>query len=309
MRFVAIVCVLCLFVPSTIAWGNTGHEIVGSIAQALLNTGASNQVGSILNGATLESVATWADSVKRSPGYEWSGVLHYVDIQDWACNYVPSRDCADKNCVTGALYNYTSRTGSTSIDPTQRNEALKFLTHFAGDVHQPLHAGFVGDEGGNKLEGKYEGKSTNLHAIWDEGIITTRLANDFGGDQTQYTNWLIQQIQGPWANNASSWATCGSSPSQYVCPDGWATESAGLACTQAYVDQTGAQIQNGFTLGDDYYNFNSGIVDMQLAKGGVRLASTLNKLFSSEDIDSNLDAILRAFDSTLESELESLPSN
>ena len=75
------------------------------------------------------------------------GVLHYIDTPDWACDYVKSRDCANSMCVAGAITNYTNRLLSSTVDYTARNEALRFLTHFVGDIHQPLHVAFSGDEG------------------------------------------------------------------------------------------------------------------------------------------------------------------
>jgi hypothetical protein len=258
-------------------WGSDGHEVTASIAQSLLSSNAASQVSSILSGQSLSQVSTWADAVKYTAPYEWSGVLHYINTPDWACNYQYSRDCPNAQCVSGALKNYTKRLVDSSLPADQINEALKFVTHFAGDIHQPLHVGFTSDEGGNSIKGTFEGDSDSLHYIWDVPLVQLRI-KEFGGVQSQYTQYLLQQIQGPWASNASAWEKC--STGGTVCPDDWASESVLLACSHAYVDQNDNVIQNGFNLGDPYYQFNKGIVDEQLAKGGVRLANMLNALLT-----------------------------
>lgn len=170
--FVAAILAVCS-VGSVNAWGDVGHQIVGYIGQNGLNSNAASSVGSILDGQSLTDVATWADQIKRNPAYSWSRTcvrfgsqrplgerllisvsimsctapLHYIDAKDWACNYVPTRDCADSMCVAGAISNYTDRVQQPSLGSQQVQEALQFLTHFVGDIHQPLHVGFTTDRG------------------------------------------------------------------------------------------------------------------------------------------------------------------
>jgi len=183
--------------------------------------------------------------------------------------------------VAGALNNYTARLVDSSLPASQINEALKFLVHFAGDIHQPLHVGFTTDEGGNTIDGVFEGEADNLHYIWDTPLVRLRITDI--GNQDAYVGYLLKQIQTVWSNNATSWAACPSGLN--VCPDPWAEESIVLACTHAYLDSLGNKIASGFNLGDSYYDFNQNVIDMQLAKGGVRLASILNRLFPASDVE------------------------
>ncbi len=48
-------------------------------------------------------VANWADQVRSQPAYKWSAPLHFIDTPDWECAYTPASDCADSQCVAGAL--------------------------------------------------------------------------------------------------------------------------------------------------------------------------------------------------------------
>ena len=54
----------------------------------------------------------------------------------------------------------------------ERCEALKFLVHLVTDAHQPLHtAARDGDQGGIALSVTFFGEPTNLHAVWDFGLL------------------------------------------------------------------------------------------------------------------------------------------
>jgi len=164
----------------------------------------------------------------------------------------------------------------------QENEALKFLIHFVGDIHQPLHVGFTTDRGGNSFEGKFNNKKVNLHEIWDTSIVAERIDNDFSGNQSLYLDFLLTQIQGPWSSQANGWSTCIQPTTYFDCSGEWAVESIGAACDYSYVEADGVtHIETGFDLGDDYYNRNMPIVEFQIAKAGVRLATILNALFAN----------------------------
>jgi len=248
------------------------------VATAFLSTSAAAMVTKILQpGETLESVAPWADTVRDNPAFSsWSPPLHFINTPDWQCAFTPATDCGNLSCVYGAILNYTARSAKQTGE--QQYEALKFLDHFLGDIHQPLHVSFLSNLGGNTIEGTYYGASENLHHVWDYNILNTRITNDFSGDQQSYINYLIQQLKGPWKSNATEWASC-VTPGVAQCVVNWATESASLACTYSYKDQTGKVIAQGFSLAQPYYQFTIPIVEMQLAKGAVRLAGLLNNLW------------------------------
>lgn len=148
--------------------------------------------------------------------------------------------------------------------------------------------------------------------IWDYNIINKRINDNFGGDQDAYTDYLFKQMQGPWAHNVTLWGNCvtpktevrargwwrrrwqGARPhappascsnsraacsEQQDCPGKWADESAALACNYADKGGDGSVILDGFALADEYYARSLPIVEMQLVKGGVRLAGELNAVW------------------------------
>jgi hypothetical protein len=150
---------------SVYGWGFDGHALVARIAQTLLTdestTFVLDHLPSDVSG-DMSKVASWADSIlypDTDPDYlnwQWSKPLHYVNTEDWACVYDRQSECSwnsGRQCVDGAIQNYTRRLANSQQDPIQRQEALQFLIHFIGDVHQPLHGGFESDRGGNSIRG------------------------------------------------------------------------------------------------------------------------------------------------------------
>jgi hypothetical protein len=86
------------------------------------------------------------------------------------CTYVPERDCPDGKCVVAAINKQVDVLASDASDD-KRLHALKYVIHFVGDVHQPLHAGYGDDRGGNNFHLQEFMHSGNLHAVWDTGLI------------------------------------------------------------------------------------------------------------------------------------------
>jgi len=268
-------------------WGSQGHEITGLIAQRLITSQAFSKIKMLIpqQNGQLAQVANWADQIRSQPAFKWSSPLHFADVPDWACDFIHSRDCADNMCVVGAVANYTTRQNMNSLPMNQKVEALKFFVHFAGDIHQPLHVGFLSNLGGNSLQGKFMGKTTNLHSLWDSGLLTKLLSEKFGGDQNAFADYLSDKIQGEWSSQAKQWRTCTTSAPFKACPVEWAEESAELACNHAYVEADGkTPIKNNFNLGQDYYDRNIDVVEIQLAKSGVRMANVLNSLYPTVEL-------------------------
>jgi len=151
------------------AWGSDGHKTVALIAEAQLTPKARTGIQELLaleTGATLASISTWADEHRNPATAAW----HYVNFPRGDCVYDAERDCTDGKCVVGAIQRQTRvlQSGST---PEERLGALKYLVHFVADVHQPLHAGYADDKGGNTYQLQAFMRGSNLHALWDTGLI------------------------------------------------------------------------------------------------------------------------------------------
>lgn len=267
------------------AWGKEGHYVICKIAEGLLTKDATAAVKMLLPDTAegdLASVCSWADEIRFYYKWRWSSPLHYVDTPDFKCNYDYSRDCHDPagnrdRCVSGAIYNYSTQLVSyqESKDEWKYNltEALMFLSHFIGDIHQPLHVGFLGDEGGNTIIVRWYRRKTNLHHVWDTMIIESALKKFYDSDLDSMIRSIQNNILEGWSEDIPLWENCVTNCT--VCPDPYASESVRLACKFAYRNAT-----PGVTLTDDYFLTRLPIVEKRLAQGGVRLAATLNRIFA-----------------------------
>lgn len=164
---------LPMFCPTdAFAWGADGHRLVAELAEAQLAPHARAEVLRLLRqepGATMASVSTWADEVRRAN----TAPLHYVSLPEGDCTYVRERDCQDGQCVVEAIKDQLAILKSGSTDG-ERLVALKYVIHLIGDIHQPLHVGVARDKGGNLHQVRAFGRGTNLHAVWDTALILKR---------------------------------------------------------------------------------------------------------------------------------------
>jgi hypothetical protein len=268
-----VVASLCLavVVPQSWAWGRAGHRLTALVAEQYLTPEARAQATALLNGGSLASVASWADDYRSD--HPETGPWHYVDIPGSAAGQAElkfdrNRDCpvsaADpkspwRDCVTDRILYFEGRLGDDSLSTADRAQALKFLVHLIGDVHQPFHA--IGDDrGGNGIKVSFLGSPVcgtsqcNLHAVWDDAILEEQGLSD-----KKYVERLVAEIE------TNHWERLAGGE-----PTGWANVS------HHYADN--ALAPQGALITRAYVSEESKIVDAQLALGGLRLAHVLNRI-------------------------------
>ena len=172
LQLIASLLIVCMAaVPITaLAWGGEAHRVIAEVAEGQLSAAAKREVTRLLAlepGATLSSVSTWADEIRSPSTASW----HYVNFAREAnCRYEAERFCVKGSCVVGAIERQLAVLASAA--PVEdRLKALKYVVHFVADVHQPLHAGFYDDRGGNGFQLQAFGRGSNLHALWDSGLV------------------------------------------------------------------------------------------------------------------------------------------
>jgi hypothetical protein len=151
------------------AWGTEGHQVIANLAQAQLTPKARKEVDRLLAlepGQTMASISTWADEHRNPSSAAW----HYVNFPRDSCTYDAERDCPDGRCVVAAIERQLEVFASNAPDE-KRLTALKYVIHLVADVHQPLHAGYRDDKGGNTYQLQAFMRGSNLHALWDSGLI------------------------------------------------------------------------------------------------------------------------------------------
>lgn len=266
-------------------WGKDGHAMSAIIGQYFLSEKTYEAVSELIPNGDLEAIASWADQVRNEKEFAWSAPLHFIDVKDYNCTFVYDRDCKHDRCVAGAIANYTLRAIDDSLSHEQRSEALKFVVHFVGDIHQPLHCGWTSDRGGNTIKvhvdfGHFHDAVENLHAVWDEYMIYDRMDANFSGNHTLWAENTIREIvTGKFQGQAvDSWLDCPNGE-EYPCTTAWAEESIGFSCNNAYRFQNGELVKSGNTLYEDYYERNIEVVENRLARAGYRMAKLLNLMF------------------------------
>lgn len=248
------------------AWGPAGHQVIARIAAQSLSDKARRGIGDLLDvhstftvrySAALSQIAGKADDIRedRPETKRW----HFVNIPLRADNYDPARDCAqteEGDCVIAAIERQRSVLVDRARSKPERREALMFMVHLVGDLHQPLHAASNKDRGGNDIRVFFVNSEANLHYIWDAGIIGLS-----GLNATEYAEDVIDKLNLP------------SAPIQAGDPVQWVMEAHKIAQTNVYA------IPGNRKLSQKYAERNTPVVNLQLLRAGIRLARILNDSF------------------------------
>ncbi|MDE1154997.1 MAG: S1/P1 nuclease [Acidobacteriaceae bacterium] len=253
------------------AWGRDGHRITALVAESYLTPSTKAAIAELLHGQRISDIASWADDIRSSQPE--TGPWHYIDIPRSEPKFDRNRDCPVnakdpkspwRDCVTDRILYFEGRLGDESLPADQRAEALKFLVHFLGDIHQPLHA--IGDDrGGNGIRVSFLGSTQcgnyrcNLHGVWDESILEHRGLSD-----EKYRDLLLKEIK------ENNWEQMSGGS-----PVAWAEVSHHYAVN--------AYAPNGALIDHAYLEEETKVVDAELALGGLRLARVLNRILGSPD--------------------------
>jgi hypothetical protein len=262
------------------AWWDEGHQIVAEIASRHLSRSARAEVEALLADipeySTMPAAATWPDRVaKLDPKFSFAFTSHFVNVE----TRLSPRDlyalCLQKaGCVATGISYSIEILRSTRATRSERAEALRFLIHFVGDAHQPLHAGRTADKGGNTIDRLHLLEFTpgseriNLHAVWDGGLIGLEMRRK-GWDWQRYAIELDARID---EQKIARWGR----GSAYD----WIEESRLIAAADGYLHADGrTAIRAGDTLDVAYFARNLPIAEQRLQQGGIRLALVLEEIF------------------------------
>ena len=199
----------------------------------------------------------WADNIRQ---YRHDADrLHYVNIPLADTRYVPGRHCPGGQCIIAAIEQERHLLADPAASPEERAEALRFLIHFVGDLHQPLHTADNRDRGGNQRAVIFLGHATDLHKVWDGEMIDSSVVS-----QEQYFESLRRRM-----DSLDLRALEGGTVVD------WAMEGHRIAVEHAY------RLPRDGRIGWAYVRANRPIVDRALIAGGVRLAKVLNEALAN----------------------------
>lgn len=262
---------LALAAPPLAAWGWAGHVTIGKQAVAQADPAARAAAMDLLGVSSaaeldraIENACVWPDTVEDTPEWASSAPLHYVNLPRSDGHYERQRDCPDGLCITEGIIQYAaelSRTesGQSAESRKRRWQAFAWLCHLVGDLHQPLHAGFRDDRGGNRYEVRYRGRPYNLHEFWDRVLVEERLASS--------PTPLDPRAAEKQASARDAWT-----PADVIA---WTEESHALALTAAYPPH--AEIDDAFA------DRSWALVQSQWRKGALRLAAILDAVLAPDD--------------------------
>ncbi|MDT0688530.1 S1/P1 nuclease [Salegentibacter sp. F188] len=250
-----ILFVLQFSFANTGDWGKTGHRATAEIAESHLSKKAQKAIDKILKGRSLAFVANYADDIKSDPEFKQYGPWHYVNIDPEEEVY--NREEANpKGDLVQAIEKCVEVLKDNRASKEDKEFYLKMLVHFMGDLHQPFHAGRSEDKGGNDIQVRWFGDGSNIHRVWDSGMINsfqmsyTELAENTRELSKQQEEQII-------AGNVLDW--------MYESRD---------TANELY-----ASVDTGEKLGYEYMYERFPMVLEQLQKGGLRLAKVLNEIF------------------------------
>ena len=173
-------------------------------------------------------------------------------------------DVAEKGYVVDKIHDFKVVVKDADQSVEDRRIALRFLVHFVEDLHMPMHVGDNNDKGGNRTQVQFFERGTNMHSLWDSGMIEHVCdTEDF---------WLkdLAALDTAEARAAAMKGTI----------EDWATESL-LAARQAYqVPETGKRLKSGQKLSEAYLDANLPVLRRRLYQASVRLAMVLNQAFA-----------------------------
>lgn len=250
MRSLLLLSLAILIPITSLAWGATGHQVVADIAARHLNPKAQAAVQDLLGGESMASVSTWMDLIRAQPKYRYTNTWHWVTIPD-GMRYADSEKKPEGD-VTEATERMVAILKSDTASRENKEFALRLLIHMVGDLHQPLHVGNGLDKGGNDLQVRWGKRGSNLHQVWDSGII------DVMGKSREELSDALSMVPPRSLRKL-----------QLGAPADWAHECMELR-PGIYTMKPGDQ------LGEDYARAQWGTLSIQLQKAGVRLAWLLN---------------------------------
>ena len=266
----------------SLAWGDSGHRIVAQIGEDRLTDSARAAIRKFAGSRGLALLATWPDFIRSEPAWDFAKPWHFLTVEDdqeisemlggGSASDTPRNVVEAIEFFSAVLRGDAARTASfeallntNKVQPLGGSielTALTFLVHFVGDIHQPLHVGRANDLGGNRISVNWFGEVTNLHSVWDEGLIESENLS-----YSEFVRFLEQELAGEieLAQDSN--------------PEDWAEESIGYR-QQVYEIWSQTSRTNSLPdLGYNYAHDHIGQIRLRLHKGGLRLAARLNAIF------------------------------
>ncbi len=243
------------FSTNIFAWGQDGHAVIGILAAGDMQADAKTELQTVLGSLdeqTLAEACNWPDVVRETDEWAWTYPLHFTNLPPDESSYSQARDCPEQLCATEAIKKYAEQLGDRQASIEKRRQAFAWICHLTGDLHQPLHAGYAFDRGGNEFDITLNGEKMNLHNLWDSALIKSR-----AGGRQQLINILSKS---PMVQAGDNWSA--------GMVDRWTEESHQLVRQEVYPQDP--------EISQSYADKSWGIVQKQLISAASHLALIVN---------------------------------
>ncbi len=253
MRISSVIYLVLLLNLHAFGWGLTGHRVIGSIAEDHLSRKAEKKINQILKDESIAMAGNFMDDIRSDPAYRFLDPWHYCTIPD-GLTYEEA-GTPEQGDIIMAINKLTEELKTKNFTLGDESFTLKLLIHLIGDIHQPLHVGNGNDRGGNEIRVEYFWDDSNLHRVWDSGIIDLQQLSF-----TEYTKWINHATE----KEVSDW--------QHSDVKDWAMEAVSFR-PQVY------QIPESKKINYRYNYENIDLVNQRLLQAGIRLAGVLNEIY------------------------------
>lgn len=159
---------MMLATSQAFAWGQLGHYLIGYMAERQMKKSVKKKVEKVLYPMSLGRSGTWMDEIRSDRNYDYATTWHYLTSKEGEYNPEIQESTGD---AYEAIQRLKAELIVGGLSPKEESEKLKMLIHMVEDIHQPLHVGTGEDRGGNDVKIEFFGRPTNLHALWDSGMI------------------------------------------------------------------------------------------------------------------------------------------
>lgn len=177
---------LSLMITQAFAWGQIGHYLIGYMAEKQMKKSTKKKVESILYPMSLGRSGTWMDEIRSDKSFDYVTTWHYLNSKTGEYDPTTQEKGGD---AFEAIQRIKAELKAGGLDPKMEAEKLKMLIHMVEDIHQPLHVGTGDDRGGNDVKIEFFNQPTNLHALWDSGMIDRQ-----GMSYTEIGNELYRRL-------------------------------------------------------------------------------------------------------------------
>jgi hypothetical protein len=173
---ISLMLPLLMGASSSYAWGPLGHHTVCDVAWRHSSMEIKEQLSATakrMGYKTFAESCTWADDIRGKAAYDHLKPLHYINVSRNA-KRTAAASCLSTSkatCVVTAIDHYLAQLKKPSLSEKHHDQALLLLSHFVGDVHQPLHVSYADDRGGTRRKVVFSGKVVSLHRLWDSQLL------------------------------------------------------------------------------------------------------------------------------------------